>query len=195
MRATPSSNQYVAEVARSTSQSRELRWLLLREVGLVAIGLSAIALLAFGPHIHHGGFYSDDWANAADYRFDEQIQAGLGLRYLLLLLLPVPHAVFGLDASDHLLLASALAVSSAGAFYAVLRLLRFGRIHAFAMSTLVLVFPGADSLRLWATAGVNSLSVTLFLTGLAIALRASRRAGRRAGCSISEHSCSTSAHC
>jgi hypothetical protein len=36
---------------------------------VVAGVLSAIGLLAYGSYIAHGGFYADDWSNAAGYHF------------------------------------------------------------------------------------------------------------------------------
>ena len=36
-----------------------------RELALASFALLVLAVIVFGSHIRHGGFYYDDWANAA----------------------------------------------------------------------------------------------------------------------------------
>ena len=38
-------------------------------MGLAAALLVALGAAVFGSHVDQGGFVSDDWARAADYRF------------------------------------------------------------------------------------------------------------------------------
>jgi len=147
--------------------------------------LAALLLLAgavYGTHILHGGFAWDDWQNAATARF------GGGSRFLgpfdvrealyepgLALTLPLPHLVFGLHPALHLALATALAVALSLCLYALLRELGVERVPAAFAGALALVFPWSDSVRLWATAGLNQVAVCLYLLGAMFALRGRRR--------------------
>ena len=90
------------------------------------------------------------------------------------------HELLGVDGSLHLALALVLAVATSLAFYAVLRALGMERPHAGAIAALLLLFPASDSTRLWASAGLNTLSVLLYLLGVLAALRGLGAAGRRA---------------
>lgn len=156
---------------------------------LVAAGLFVLlALLAYGSYVAHGGFYSDDWSHAADYHFAEspryfnsvsQLEEFLGGRPLSALLMPIPQAVFGPHPAPHLALAVALGVLTSLCFFLFLRTMAMPPLHAWMIGALVLLFPWADSSRLWATASVNSLSVCFFLLGLVVALRGLNRTGRR----------------
>jgi hypothetical protein len=158
------------------------------ELAAMALLLAAVAAAVFGPHVAHGGFYSDDWSNAADYRFADRprilslaasLQAGVGTRYLLTLAQPIPHALFGLDTPAHVALGIGLGVAAVTAFYGVLRSVGMAWVHAAAMALLVLVFPWSDAVRLWATAGLHNLSMLSFFIGLIVALRALSVPGRR----------------
>lgn len=94
-------------------------------------------------------------------------------------IIPVVFRVFGATLGPHLVLAVALGVAMSGCLYAVLRILRMPLLHAFAVATLVLVFPFSDSTRLWAMAGYNQLAVVLWLLGLLVALRGLTATGPR----------------
>jgi hypothetical protein len=156
---------------------------------LVAAALLALlALAAYGYHIAHGGFYTDDWANAASYHFADapryftavsEIHQVIGGRPLMALLLALPHALFGLDPAPHLALAALLGVATSLCLFVLLRTLELPAVHAWAIAALVLLFPWSDSLRLWSAASLNSVSVCLFLIGLTIALRGFEQPGRR----------------
>lgn len=156
------------------------------ELLLAAITLSLVAIAAYGAHVLNGGFYSDDWANAAGYRFSDDprywssvadLEKVLGGRPLLALLLPIPHALFGVHPDLHLALALVLGVLLSLCFYALLRTLEMAPLHAAAIAVLTLLFPWSDSIRLWATASINALAVCFFLIGLALALRGLERGG------------------
>lgn len=160
----------------------------LRE-GLVAAGLLALlATIAYAPHVAHGGFYSDDWANAADYRFADaprylntvsHLEDVLGGRPLMALMLPAPHVLFGLHPSLHLALAAALGALTSLCFFVCLRTLEMPPLHAVSVAALALLFPWSDSLRLWPAASLNSVAVCFFLVGLTLALRGFEKPGRR----------------
>jgi hypothetical protein len=164
------------------AESRRLvRRISVAETLLVALFLAGVATAVFAAHVRRGSFYSDDWANAAYYRLADppgywssvgHLQKELGGRPLSALLLPIPYAVFGLHAAPHLALAVALGVATSLCFYVLLRTLSLAPLHAGAVATLALLFPWADSVRLWPTASINTLSVCFFLIGLTVAIRA-----------------------
>ena len=158
-----------------------------RELVAVAGLLSAIGLLAYASYVAHGGFYADDWSNAAGYHFADpprywhsvsDLAGDLGGRPLLAVLLPAPHALFGLHPAAQLALALVLGVLTSWCLYLALRTLRMAPVHAAAISVLALLFPWSDAIRLWATASINSVAVCLFLLGLVLALNGLRRHGR-----------------
>jgi hypothetical protein len=159
-----------------------------KEMGVAAALFTLLALAAYGYHIVHGGFYIDDWANAASYHFAEpprylnavsEIRQVIGGRPVMTLLLPLPHALFGLDPTPHLVLAVLLGVATALCLFTLLRTLEMPPLHAWAIAALALLFPWSDSLRLWPAASLNTISVCFFLVGLTIALRGFGHAGRR----------------
>ena len=155
--------------------------------------LLALGAWVFGAHVRDGGFYSDDWAAAAEYQAAAARGEGvlgaladatngtlLAFRPVLALVLPLPHALFGLDPRGHLALAVVLAALTSLCLYGLLRTVAVERLHAGAIAALVLVFPWSDATRLWATASANNLAVCFYLLGTVLALRALRMSGRRA---------------
>ena len=141
----------------------------------------------YGTHVAHGGFAWDDWRNAATTEY------GLGSRFLgpfdvrealyepgLALLLPLPHLAFGLQASWHLALAALLGVAMSLCVFALLRELGLETGSSLLVALLVLVFPWSDSVRLWATAGLNQVAACLYLIGVVVALRGLAAAPARA---------------
>ena len=159
------------------------------ELLAVGVALTLVAAAAYGAWLGVGGFYSDDWANAAGYRFAEaprywssvgDLASVLGGRPLLAVFLPIPHALFGVAPGPHLALALALGIATSLCLYVLLRTLEMAPVHAAAIAALSLLFPWSDSIRLWPTASINSLSVCFFLIGLVVALRGFDHRGRRA---------------
>ena len=133
----------------------------------------------FASHVEQGGFYADDWSNALFYRTlgygDMAIDYWRDLtpwRPVLALLLPGPHALFGLNATYHLVAALLLAILASLAFFVFLRALGIEFPHALALALLALVFPWSDALRLWATASINNAALIAYFLGSAAALRA-----------------------
>jgi hypothetical protein len=148
-------------------------------------GLAIVAALAFIPHIRHGGFYLDDWSNAAGAL---QPPGGPGVgnalsyfadltiyRPVLVVYVPALYFAFGMSMDLHLIWSAFLALCVAGLLYGVLRTVGVPWFHAWAIAALTLVYPWFDSVRLWATASQISLSVALALGGLWLALAALRR--------------------
>lgn len=157
------------------------------EVAGTAAYLALLAALVFGRHVLDGGFHSDDWGVARTYEFadsprllgaiSEEMDL-LGSRPLLATLLPLPHAVFGLHPEGHLALAAVLGVATCLCFYLFLRALPLAPVHAWAMAGLALVFPFADSIRLWSVASLNTAALCFAFLGAFVALRGITRDGR-----------------
>jgi hypothetical protein len=149
-------------------------------------GLIVVALVAYGPYMFRGGFYSDDWNFAADYEAESADGFLAGLANLLEISVSRPvgtvyaaarSELFGLDPTGHLVLAAALGLAVAVLFYAVLRALGMRPFHAAPIALLTLLFPLADSTRLWATGSAANLAVCLYLAGVLLAFAALRRRG------------------
>lgn len=159
------------------------------EMALVLVGLGLVAIAALAPHLKNGGFYLDDWANAAtslsppgepDLGNALSSYADLTIyRPVLVLYVPLTYFAFGMHMHYHLMLAAVLAVLAATMFYGVLRVLGLPWIHAAILAALAVVFPWSDSTRLWATADQVSLSILFMMAGLLIALLGLRRSSWR----------------
>ena len=142
-------------------------------------GLSLIAVVAYGPHVLNGGFYNDDWAFSSTYRYRPEggvigaIEAfdWMSFRPLAMVYWPLTHELFGLDPAGHLAWATGMAVLMAASLFLVLRMLGMARLHAGAISALVLLFPAADASKLWPAAAIALPAITFYLLGTAIALR------------------------
>lgn len=158
------------------------------ELGLVALLLLGVAILAYGSHVAQGGFYWDDWENAASSRYPPRQGFALGgLELSLFAYRPVhaiglwvPHEIFGPNPSLHLALGLALAVLASVALYIFLRTFAVERLPSVAIAVLVLLFPWSDSGRLWATASINNLAIALYLLGTVVAVEGLLREGRAA---------------
>ncbi len=153
---------------------------------MIAALLTLVVALAFGSHVTNGGFSSDDWPRAADFDDDGyggaiggafEIQPG---RPLMALVQPAPFIFLGTeDPVPHIVLALLLSVAAMVAFYALLRELGFVRLEAGTIATLALVFPWADSIRLWPTAGINEVGIILFFVAAIVSLRGVEMPGQR----------------
>ncbi|MBA2536537.1 MAG: hypothetical protein H0V20_03775 [Actinobacteria bacterium] len=144
--------------------------------GAVLVGL---AVLVFGTHVRHGGFYSDDWSTASDVTFrgyrgtvDHVLHDVVPGRPILAAVHPVTHYLFGLQAERHLAVGVSLAVLASLCFFVLLRSLRVERPHALGMAALSLVFPWAVALHLWTIATVNNLALITYFLGTTAALTA-----------------------
>ena len=160
----------------------------LTELAVMTALLAALAAVTYGRHVVGGGFYSDDWANAALYRFGEsprffhavdQFADYLGSRPVLAVLLAVPHPLLGDHLWAHHALALVLGVVSCLCCYLFLRAIPMARIHAGIIACLALVFPWADATRPWPTASLNTVALDFAFLGAFIALVGIRRDGRR----------------
>jgi hypothetical protein len=152
----------------------------LAEIPVVLVAIAAVAFVTLAPHLQHGGFYLDDWSNAAmslqppgSPNFGNALSAFAEVtifRPVLVVYVPLTYFVFGMHMHYHLAFAAVLAVLAAGMFYGVLRVLGVPWLHALLLATLAIVFPWSDSTRLWATADQLSLSILFMMGGLFVAL-------------------------
>ncbi len=157
----------------------------LRELMLALLGLAVVAALALGPHIRHGGFYLDDWSNAAgalqppgDPNMSDALTYFADLtiyRPVLVVYVPLTYFTFGMNIDLHLAWAATLSALAATMFYGVLRALGVPWMHAVLIAALTIVFPWSDSTRLWATADQITLSITFAAAGVLVALMGLKR--------------------
>jgi hypothetical protein len=152
-----------------------------REIIASWTGLAILALLVFLPHIQHGGFYLDDWSDAALTlhpagdsglapalsHFSEVLSSA---RPVLIAFIPLKYLLFGTHIKALIILSIGLAVLAAGLMYGVLRCLRMPWYHAWLISALTVVYPWFDSTRLWESANPITLAVVFLFAGLWIAL-------------------------
>jgi hypothetical protein len=162
-----------------------------RELALAAALLALLGAVVFGPQVAHGGFYWDDWQNAANVHFTQK--PGLigaldqaterpvfGYRPVLTGMLVLEYEALGLNKHLFLAVAALFGVLTGWALYLVLRMLGLTRGEAAFPAALLLVFPWCDSTRMWNTASFDTLAVTFYLLGLAVAILALRAPpGRR----------------
>jgi hypothetical protein len=117
---------------------------------------------AYGHHTAAGALI-----DAADSRF-------LAAFYWL-----ATHELFGLHAKPFLVVAAGLGVVLSLAIYALLRELRVEILPAFVIALLMLAWPPADTVRVWATPALSQVSFAAWAVGALLALRAFRASGRR----------------
>jgi hypothetical protein len=148
------------------------------ELALVGVALLGLGFLVLTPHVQHGSFYADDWANAAAYHFEGWWRTSvyewrhtIPARPILALLHPLPYALFGLDPTYHLAAAVVLAALTSLSFFAFLRVLGIEFPHALAMALLSLVFPWDDAAHLWPSGAINNVAVIAYFLGSIAALR------------------------
>jgi hypothetical protein len=156
----------------------------------VAAGLvlAAVALVGYGPYVKDGGFYSDDWSFAAIYEHAARDGFSAGFSGLLDIASSRPvgtayaavrYELFGLDPTGHLVVAGLLWLAVAVLFYALLRTLGLSALPACSIALLALLFPLADSTRLWPAASALNLGISLYLAGTLVALAGLRTTGLR----------------
>ena len=157
-----------------------------REVAACAGLLAVLGAAAFGSHVLNGGFYNDDWAYLVAYRYSDGGVLGalgafswLSFRPVGVVYWPLLYAILGTQPSGYLAWTVALAVLLSSCLYALLRTLGMERLHAGIIAALVLLFPAADSTRLWLNASISSLGIVFYLLGTLIAVRGLATSRRR----------------
>lgn len=145
--------------------------------------LLVVAAAVFGSYAGSGGFNGDDWAWAAIYKFPQEpgffgaMREMLGVRPLAGVYLTVVQAALGMHAPLHIMLALALAAAVPFCFFLVLREIGLTALHSGAIAVLALLFPFANAPKFWATGGLISFGLILYLLGLLASLRSIRTSG------------------
>lgn len=176
----PAEQRNLATDASNRIQRGSRQFLSLKEAALACAGLVALAALSYASHIRHGGFYLDDWSDAAGTFYQT---SGPGLshvlsyfgdlfpyRPMLILYVPLKYFVLGPDMALQLAWAVGLAVIVATLVYGILRLFGAPWYHAWLIAALTIVYPLFDSVRLWEAASLPSVAIVFALSGLWIAL-------------------------
>ena len=160
------------------------------EAAATTLALSAIVVVVYGSHILHGGFLSDSWTFRSVYAlsphggfFDglDQLFVGENLqaRPLQAIYLATLNAAFGSHTALWFLVLDATNVMMCLSIYLLLRKLRFEFLDAALIACLILVFPAASSLRLWAANVQVPVSISLAVFGFLVALYAFEAYDRR----------------
>lgn len=147
----------------------------------VALLLAGLAALAYGSNVVHGGFLSDAWANRAIYVFAPDgsffgevdrflAEPNIAARPLYAVYLVVLNGLLGEHMGLWLAWLGATSVLMSLSLYLLLRKLDFEFFDATSIACLVLVFPAASSLRLWAATVQIPVSISLAILGFLLAL-------------------------
>ncbi len=156
------------------------RRLTIREALLAWAMLAVLGALVYSPHVAHGGYYLDDWSDAAGTFYppggsgvSHVLSYFSGLftyRPVLILYVPFKYYVLGTNMAYQLVLAVALGVIVAALAYGILRTLSVPWYHAWLIAALTVVYPWFDSTRLWEAASLSTLAIAFAFGGLWIAL-------------------------
>lgn len=176
-------------LARSKLVSRSRSGFSLREFALASLALLVLGAVAYSP-VRHGGFYLDDWSNAAGALYPPGGESAFSYfreftiyRPVLVLYLPLQFFVLGTHMVFQLAWSAFLAVLASALLYGVLRKLSVPRLHAWLPAALALIYPWFDSTRLWVTGSLLTLSICFTFAGLWLALEGlDRRSWRLHGC-------------
>lgn len=150
-----------------------------KELLLALLGFAVLGALAYWTHFRHGGFYSDDWVDVASTLHRSSGGASATLNYYselfpyrpgLIIYVPLKYWVLGESIAAQLALAVALAAVVSWLVYAILRKFAVPPVHAWMIGALALIFPWADSTKLWEAASLPSVAMIFALAGLWIAL-------------------------
>ena len=161
-----------------------------RQAGAVALALTALCVLAYGSNALHGGFISDAWANRAIHVFAPDAgffgkldrfldQPNIAARPLYAVYLVALNGAFGSHMGVWLAWLGATSVLMSLILYLLLRRLDFEFLDAGLIACLVLIFPAAGSLRLWAATAQIPIALSLALLGFLLALVAFDARGAR----------------
>lgn len=163
-----------------------------QQFAAVLLVLTVVGAAVYGPNAVHGGFLSDAWANRATYVFAPHSgffggisrymeEPNISVRPLLAVLLAAYNFILGGHMGYWLAWLVATNVAMCGLLYLLLRRLSMGAIDAAAVAVLVLIFPAAGALRLWAAMVASPVTVSLALIGFLLALKAFECESRRTG--------------
>jgi hypothetical protein len=146
---------------------------------LAAFGLLALTLAIYLPYATEAGWYLDDWAVYAE---EKNLHASFGA-LMTQCMENIPGGrkpaclyhvgewwLFGDHRWAYHLCSIAFLVAIATLVYAIARRTSLGRWWCFAIAAAVIVFPGADSTRLWAVGSIGQYAIALQLAGLLLAV-------------------------
>jgi MFS family permease len=143
-------------------------------LGLLLAGVAAV----FGHYALNAGFTGDDWSNYALWKYQGfdglMAQDNIKSRPVNVGYIAFLQSVFGTHMSWQLAWSMGLGALMGTALYGLGRLLRFPPWQLACFLVLLLLFPGATSLRLWIAAAGGQGAVTLAICGLAVAVLAFR---------------------
>jgi hypothetical protein len=151
-----------------------------------ALLICAVGIVVYGPHVLRGGFAADDWVDYSRYLFHPgsgfwaAVAHHQGIyRPLWALISDLGWALMGANPVPHLLQNLVVALVESILLFAVARNLGVSLVAAVAMGLLLLLFPDADSTRLFPTDVQMALASALFLGGLLVGLRGANTPGSR----------------
>jgi hypothetical protein len=157
------------------------------ELAVAAVVLGVIALVTFGGHIRHGGFYYDDWGVLGIVQFRPPGHSAIGALWPFYSKRPgevvwyaLVDSTLGFHASLQLALAAATLTLELVAIFALMRMLGLAFLHALLICALILVFPFSDSQWLWAIMSMATLACVMGLLAVILAIKALESGGRRA---------------
>jgi hypothetical protein len=161
-----------------------------QQLAAVVLVLTLVGAALYGPNAIHGGFLSDAWTNRTQYifapkpgffegisRFMEE--PNIAVRPLLAVYLSAVNFAFGGHMGFLLTWMVATNVAMCAFLYLLLRRLSMAVIDAAAIAVLVLIFPAAGALRLWAAMVAAPVTMTLAIVGFLLALKAFECRNRR----------------
>lgn len=160
------------------------------EAAATTLALAATAAIVYGSNVLHGGFLSDSWTFRSVYAlsphggfFDglDQLFVGENLqaRPFQAIYLATLNAASGSHTALWFVALDAANVVMCMGICLLLRKLRFEFLDAALIAGLILVFPAASSLRLWAANVQVPVSMSLAVFGFLVALHAFEADGRR----------------
>jgi hypothetical protein len=156
-----------------------------RTHALAAAVIVVLALLLYAPHIRELGWYYDDWALAAAMQdvhssspvdlYDGCHAEDTGGRPGACAFHAISYWLLGSGQSRYHAALVAMLVLSALLFFALLRRLRVPWPPALLAASLLVVFPGSDTVRFWPTANNLQWALCLLLAGVLLGIEALRR--------------------
>jgi hypothetical protein len=149
-----------------------------------------LTLLLYLPYAIRAGWFLDDWSTYAQQQDSGNFFDGLATCMAAIpggrKLACVYHAsewwLLGDQRWAYHLVSIVFLVAIAWLSYVIVRRARVGRMWATAIGAAIVVFPGADTTRLWPVASIGQYVIVLQLTSLLVAILALERPpGRRSG--------------
>ncbi|QHT70112.1 hypothetical protein GXP67_27430 [Rhodocytophaga rosea] len=148
-----------------------------RTVWMDVAFLSLIMLFSIILYIDKIGFYSDDWIYLAYYKtvakqslkgfYDVLIVSpNITSRPVQAFLQALSYWLFGMEPLGHHLMNSGIILTGVLIFYFILRKLQIGRTVALSIAAIFILLPHYSTDRLWFSAFMVSLSMTLYFISL-----------------------------